>query len=585
MTNEPPSPDGVHIVGSFQGWDPSATIMTDAGNNIYTYTTNLNIGEYYEFKYINGTTWDGEEIVPSECNMNGNRYLTVPEIPTTLPSVCFAGCGSCPLLVWVKFSVDMSNETVSPDGVHIAGDFESWDPGAIALSDDGNGIYSVTILMVAGSYQTYKFINGITFDGSEIVPFDCGVDDGFGGFKRYLTVPDVDTDLDIVCFSGCTICSPPLVDVTFQVDMTNEPPSPDGVYLVGSFQGWTLPANPMTLVSDNIYSCTVALPVGTYQEYKFVNSTDWNGAEIVPAECCNLNGNRYFTVPETPATLPSVCFAGCGSCPLLAWVKFSVDMSLQTVSPDRVHIAGDFESWDPGAIALSDDGNGIYSVTILMVAGSYQTYKFINGNTFDGVEIVPAECGVDDGFGGFKRYLTVPDIDTDLDVVCFSKCTGCAIQHEIVIPAGWNSLSSYVMPSETDIATLLSDIYPELVVLQTMSEIYYPAGGVNTIQTWNSQSAYKIKVVEEVTLTIVGLPEQNKTLQLNEGWNLIPVISDEPVDVLTLFSEVSDNVIVIKSIAGVDVYWPEYDINTLINLLPGRAYFVKMSAPGSVTFP
>ena len=584
MTNEPPSPDGVYLVGTFQDWNIGANPMTLSEGNIYSCTVTLPIGSYQEYKFVNGLNWDGAEGVPAECGLNGNRYLTVPETATTLPSVCYGGCGNCPLLAWVKFSVDMTNETVSPDGVHIVGDFESWDPGAIALQDDGTGIYSVGILMVAGSYQTYKFLNGNTFDGSEIVPYECGVEDGFGGFKRHLIVPETDTDLEVVCFSSCTVCSPPLVDVTFQVDMTNEPPSPDGVYLVGTFQDWAIGSNPMTLSEGNIYSCTVPLAIGSYHEYKIVNGLGWPGAEIVPAEC-SVNGNRYLTVPEIATTLPSVCFAGCGNCPLLSWVKFSVDMTNETVSPDGVHIVGDFESWDPAAIALSDEGNGIYSVTILMVAGSYQTYKFLNGNTFDGSEIVPAECGVDDGFGGYKRFLNVPLTETELDVVCFSMCTTCTIQQTIALTAGWNSLSSYIMPTETNIETLLSDIFPELIVMQTMTEVYYPDGAVNTIGTWDSQSAYKIKVTQDVTLTIAGVAEQNKTYQLSAGWNLIPVISSANVNADTLFAPLGTDLVVVKGVASLGVFWPEYSINTLGNLEPGKAYFVKMNAPGTITFP
>ena len=161
----------------------------------------------------------------------------------------------------------------------------------------------------------------------------------------------------------------------------------------------------------------------------------------------------------------------------------------------------------------------------------------------------------------------------------------CFVQHQITIPPGWNSLSSYVMPTETDIEALLSGIFPELVTLQTMTDVYFPAGGINTIVNWESQSAYKIKVDEEVTLTIAGLLEQNKTITLAEGWNLIPVISDQPVEVTSLFSGVANDVIVIKSIADMGIYWPQFDINTLIHLQPGKAYFVKMINASEVTFP
>ncbi|MGY8929519.1 MAG: hypothetical protein ACKVHK_07600, partial [Flavobacteriales bacterium] len=44
----------------------------------------------------------------------------------------------------VTFSVDMSGEIVSPDGVHIAGGFQGWDPALTELTDDDmDGVYSV----------------------------------------------------------------------------------------------------------------------------------------------------------------------------------------------------------------------------------------------------------------------------------------------------------------------------------------------------------------------------------------------------------------------------------------------------------
>jgi hypothetical protein len=92
-------------------------------------------------------------------------------------------------------------------------------------------------------------------------------------------------------------------------------------------------------------------------------------------------------------------------------------------------------------------------------------------------------------------------------------------------------------------------------------------------------------VNEAVTLTIAGVPEQNKTITLAQGWNLIPVISDQPVEVAGLFGGIAGDVVVIKSIADMDVYWPLYNIATLHTLQPGKAYFVKMSNASEVTFP
>ena len=66
----------------------------------------------------------------------------------------------------VKFMVDMSNEDVSSNGVHIAGDFQGWDPSSSQMTDeDGDGIYETSFELNIGTYQ-YKFVNGDDWSGT-----------------------------------------------------------------------------------------------------------------------------------------------------------------------------------------------------------------------------------------------------------------------------------------------------------------------------------------------------------------------------------------------------------------------------------
>jgi hypothetical protein len=61
------------------------------------------------------------------------------------------------------------------------------------------------------------------------------------------------------------------------------------------------------------------------------------------------------------------------------------------------------------------------------------------------------------------------------------------INHNIVIPAGWGSLSSYQVPRVTNltVATLFSPIVNDLVILQTLTQTYWPSQGTNTIGAWS----------------------------------------------------------------------------------------------------
>ena len=46
----------------------------------------------------------------------------------------------------VTFLVDMNTQAISPDGVHLAGSFQNWDPSTSMMSDiDADGIYELTL--------------------------------------------------------------------------------------------------------------------------------------------------------------------------------------------------------------------------------------------------------------------------------------------------------------------------------------------------------------------------------------------------------------------------------------------------------
>lgn len=106
MTGRQVSGNGVHIAGSFQGWNPATTPMTRVGTSqIYTYTTALPIGDTIEYKFVNGRNWggydsinqvpvDSSEFVPASCARPGsvNRYLIVPAQSVVLPVFGFGSC-------------------------------------------------------------------------------------------------------------------------------------------------------------------------------------------------------------------------------------------------------------------------------------------------------------------------------------------------------------------------------------------------------------------------------------------------------------------------------------------------------------
>jgi len=103
-------------------------------------------------------------------------------------------------------------------------------------------------------------------------------------------------------------------------------------------------------------------------------------------------------------------------------VTFQVNMALQTVDPGGVRIAGSFNNWSDEA--MTDMGNGLWSITKTLTNGEQALYKFKNGP--NGWEAGQAACGVSDGFGGYNRTYTASG-DATLPAVCFNQCGPCVV--------------------------------------------------------------------------------------------------------------------------------------------------------------
>jgi len=440
MSQQTVSPQGVHVAGSFNGWSTTATPMTPAGNNVYTVTLDLNSGTSYQYKFINGDTWAGEEIVPAACGVpNGyggyNREITVGSSVTVLPVVCFSQCGPCPTTINLTLVVDMSEQTVSPQGVHVAGSFNNWSTSATPMSPIGNGKYSATVAVSGNSSYQYKFINGDTWAGEETVPAACGVPNGFGGYNREVIVANGDTTLQAVCFSQCGPCNLPQVQLTLQVDMSQQTVSAQGVHVAGTFNGWSASATTMNPAGNGIYTATVNVDQNSTQQYVFINGDDWAYAETVPASCGVPNGlggyNREISIGNSNTTTPLVCFSSCDPCPGMVNLTLQVDLGITPASSQGVHVAGTFNGWSTTATPMTLTSGSVYSVTIAVSENTTYEYVFINGDTWADAEVVPAGCGVPNGTGGYNRQVIVGNTPVTVPVVCFSRCEACPPQVQV----------------------------------------------------------------------------------------------------------------------------------------------------------
>lgn len=490
MNNETVSADGVHIAGGFQGWDPTATLMSDDDmDGVYEVTVELPADSTYEFKFINGMAWDFVEDVPPTCQVevagNDNRFLTLAADDTEVNyHVCYGSCAACGMST-VRLRVDMSVEdAISPNGVHVAGNFQGWNPAASPMSDaDGDGVWEAWASFnpdsIADGALLFKFINGNSWSNPNENLTGEACADAFGNrmldfaAENMVLVGDSSTNA-APCFNACGTCVSP-TQVTFRVDMTTqETVSVNGVHIAGSFQGWSPSANPLSDDDgDGIWEATIGIAPGDIQ-FKFINGNDWSGNgdgnvdnELIVGDCAAENSdNRGLTVGSEDI-LYEVCYnsceAGCVENPDPADVTFRVDMSEEEVNASGVWVIGNFTSpnWQAGALQMTDDDlDGVYEVTVNISGSATLLYKFTNGDPStgdNGVDFIEESgilldeegneitnfqaegCGLPNGFGAYNRIHERSGQPEILEAVCFNKCTTCVVAVDEIADAQFNA--------------------------------------------------------------------------------------------------------------------------------------------------
>jgi hypothetical protein len=177
-------------------------------------------------------------------------------------------------------------------------------------------------------------------------------------------------------------------------------------------------------------------------------------------------------------------------------------------------------------------------------------------------------------------------INTAGTIIYATPGQGCSgdIAQSFVIPSGWSGVSSYIIPANPAVNSMFAPIQSAVVVLQDFSKLYLPDLGINTIGNWDVQTGYQTKLTANKYFVVKGAYETNKIVNLAAGWNGLPVISTCPVSVATLFGSVPE-VIFAKEMGSNLVYWPDGGLATLTTLVPGRAYYVKVTSAIDLTFP
>jgi hypothetical protein len=156
----------------------------------------------------------------------------------------------------------------------------------------------------------------------------------------------------------------------------------------------------------------------------------------------------------------------------------------------------------------------------------------------------------------------------------------------IQVAPGWSLISSYLMPE----SPLVEDIFSvpvgngDLLFALSKSGFYWPGENINTMNTWFTKQALKVKAAQNFDLDILGIPWQNRKVNLVSGFNYMPVLATEPVDAISILLQLGGDFLWAYDMTNALILWPAGGVFTLETLLPGAGYIVFTSASGSYDF-
>jgi alpha-amylase len=238
MTGREINVTGIHIAGDFQtaagfaggDWNPATTEMLreDTTTQIYSVVVNIPAFRKYEYKFVNGVEGYEVEFIPEESRVGydfvDNRWVYVDSLANDIMEIgAIKFEANAPEgLTLVRFKVNLINQAaISSQGVHVAGNFQGWDPKKTRLYSFGNSVYEIINYVKTGTYE-YKFYNGNAATTTEIIPDSCAINK-----NRSKAITD-HIVLETVCFSKCdNVCEAVVMSSSNEIAPTQRQLSPN----------------------------------------------------------------------------------------------------------------------------------------------------------------------------------------------------------------------------------------------------------------------------------------------------------------------------------------------------------------------
>ena len=389
MNNVPPGFTTPEVNGTFNNWCGGCAPMADSDNDgVWTLTASIPVGTH-EFKFAYDSWAGSEDLTPgTPCVVtnNGftNRSLIVSNANVVLPTVCWASCVACNVVVLDQMDLPVTFEEDNIEYGVIG--FEGAQASTIEV-DPTDATNTVVKVIKSAAAQPWA---GTTITA----PAELGL-----ATPIPFTAPNTTMTL--------RVWSPDAgIPVRLKVEDHSDPTiTVETEATVTTAAGWET----LTFDFANEANGTAAINfANTYDKASVFFNFGTNGATA---------GEKTYYFDDLAMGESSVE-------PDTFSVTFLVDMNQVTQNFTTPEVNGTFNNWCGGCAPMSDaNADGVWELTIELPAGTYE-YKFAADSWAISEQLADGQnCVVNNG--GFVNRALVVSGDATLPLVCWASCSAC----------------------------------------------------------------------------------------------------------------------------------------------------------------
>ncbi len=579
--------DGIDI-----NWDGSLLNAFPNSYNYYADVTSI-VGPTLDAAASGITTFD-----ISECNtgnIDGVALLVIFEDPNASEKTIVIMFGA-QALTGDTFSIALG-ESINPE-----------DPGA--LLNMGLGIsYSYQI----GGSQQYSIIE---VNGERLTTAAGGEDDGISSNGGLMTVGGLGDSNENPVNPFATPTQPrsddelysvlPFIDInTSDVSVFTENPSNDDNIFLAYFEisGAAIIGEGILLSQDisdpevgTDHTITALVQddngnplVGKMVDFEVVSGPN---AGTTYSEATDADGHAFFTYNSAAAGADVVqaCFEntqGNQQCSNMLTVNWMVPQAESIVLTQDVNTLPIGNMHTVTATLEDELGDPIVDrqVDFEILSGPNAGTTYSENTDAAGQAFFTWEGNIP-GVDQIQACFENSDLITQCSNILTFQWTGELEAWQNCIPQGWSLISSPYMPFDPAFDEIFSEQVANdiVVVMLNKDGFWWPAQNLNLLGDWDEISGYKIKLTEEACVNFSLVPVTQMVIDLDAGYNYLPVPVDQGVIAADLFGQLGGDLMFAFDLTSGGVYWPAGGIYTLDVLEPGKAYIVNMMNPGSVDF-